>query len=203
MNVREQAYKLKAEGKTYGEIAQILGISKSTAHKYVKQYERELKNKEFENERTSTNVHEHIHERPRTNDANEQNKQMSKYIDDNTEKLRVANIDDVVEIINENIVEVPENIPENKEKKDKQKNISLPNVNISNKYILALAVILVLAVIGGLYYYFRHRSKESDTEPKDKAKPKAKTRSGKEEELDIKRPPHYYSYRNNPKTAVL
>ncbi len=199
MNVREQAYKLKAEGKTYGEIAQILGISKSTAHKYVKQYERELKNREFENERTSTNVHE----RPRTNDANEQNEQMSKYIDDNTEKLRVANIDDVVEIINENIVEVPENIPENKEKKDKQKNISLPNVNISNKYILGLAVILVLAVIGGLYYYFRHRSKEPDTEPEDKAKPKAKTKSGKEEKLEIKRPSHYYSYKGNPKTAVL
>ncbi len=203
MNVREQAYKLKAEGKTYGEIAQILNISKSTAHKYVKQYERELKNREFENKRTSTNVHEHVHERPRTNDANEQNEQMNKYIDNNTEKLRVANIDDVVEIINENIVEVPENIPENKEKKDKQKNISLPNVNVSNKYILALVVVLILALIGGLYYYFRHRSKKPDTEPEDKAKPKAKTRSGKEEELEIKRPPHYYSYKGNSKTAVL
>ena len=148
MTIQQQAWELKQQGLSYAEIAQRLGIGKSTAYKYVKQWEKRMtENKEEPVEE----VEEHTEEYSGEDIAN--------YVEPETTRLEVASVDRVVEEINKKITVLEE--PRTKVKKVEEENESeKPTSKIKefvsgNKLLLFIAIVAVVGIIIAAYFILR------------------------------------------------
>ena len=134
MNPQEIAWKLRQEGKSYGDIAEELKVSKSTAYKYVRDYQ---KNEEKEHET-----------------ADKENNSISTYLESPSQQIEVVDVNRVVEEINRKITVVEEPVDETIEKNKKEK---IQKKISPNKYTLALLIISAGIILGVVYYLFRQK----------------------------------------------
>ena len=152
MDVQEQAWRLRQEGKSFGEIARELGISKSTAHKYVRDY-----NKVKE---TSTKIGKE------TSDNTDNTASLSDFLENPSQQIQIVSVDKVIDEINQKITTVEE--PQvNVKKKEEERLTTAKNFLSPNKYMLLLTIVAAGVILGVIYLYLRGRRTEPEPEPEN------------------------------------
>lgn len=128
-NLQAKVKELRDQGLSFGEIAKRLGISKASAYRYYK---------------SGTGVEDKIEE---TED--DKSEELSEYLVESEDKLKVKSVDDVVKKINEQITVVPE---EEIEEEESEESITakIPKGNIWT----LITIIAIVAVAGIVVYYF-------------------------------------------------
>jgi len=167
MDVREQAWELKQQGFSYAEIAEKLGIGKSTAHKYVREWEKIREREPAEpsetEEESEPDFREYDVERNAIPD------EIKDYVESGESKLKVVGVREVVKEINTKITKIEE--PKTKAKavdgEEKVESIREKAVRTVTGNKIGLFLILIsAAVILGVLYYFLRKPPEPEPEVK-------------------------------------
>lgn len=151
MDKAEKAYRLRQEGYTYQQIAEELGIGLSTVHKYVRRVEAQRKDQQSSSEGGIEN-----------------------YID-RQEKLKTASVDDVVNVINESVTEVPEETDtKHRAKAEAEGDEGEKSVRRIHPAVL-IAILTIIAFVAGIFYFF-HRKAKTNRAQDDKKGRKGESR---------------------------
>lgn len=139
MDIKEKAWQLRQQGYSYAAIAEELGIAKSTAYKYISEYEKTAETEPESEEETE-----------------EKSYDVSSFVEETNTDLEVVSVDKVVEEINSKIIPVEPEIKVKKIEEEKKETVT-SKVNLSgNTVLLALAAVVVTGVLIGIYVvYFR------------------------------------------------
>ena len=179
MSVEEQAYKLYQEGKSYSQIAKELGVSKATAYRYVRKYLKSQENISTQN--TEKNVSETVQETSETPKTLETPEPMNaettialrqrppeeipsslkNFVDTSNSNIQVADVNDIINNIQNNIVEVPDKSVE--KQKEVKESVSDKIKRNTNLILVAIAIVGVIAAIAGIYTYFRYRQTTTES----------------------------------------
>jgi len=171
MSVEKKAYELYQEGKSFSQIAKELGVSKATAYRYVRKYQKSQEATIAQN--AEKNVSETFHEMSETNDAvhetnntdeqsvvlrqrppEEISSSLKNFVDTSNSNIQVASVNDILNNIQSNIVEVQE--ADIKTEKKHNNTISDKIKRNTNLILIVIAIIGVIAAIAGIYTYFRY-----------------------------------------------
>jgi|Deesub1362A_J573_1020465.scaffolds.fasta_scaffold00330_64 predicted DNA-binding protein YlxM (UPF0122 family) len=173
MDVREQAWELKQQGFSYAEIAEKLGIGKSTAHKYVKQWE-EIKKREPSEPSEPEESEERGSFGEYDIERNAIPDEIKDYVESGETKLKVVGVQEVVKEINTKITKIEEPKVKAKAVEEESKPQSIKEKAVStitgNKIGLLLIIISIAVILGVLYYFFRRQPAPEEVQEEAKQK---------------------------------
>lgn len=162
MDKAEKAYRLRQEGYTYQQIAEELGIGLSTVHKYVRRVEAQRKDQQSSSEGGIEN-----------------------YID-RQEKLKTASVDDVVNVINESVTEVPEETDtKHRAKAEAEGDEGEKSVRRIHPAVL-IAILTIIAFVAGIFTFFTEKLRPTVLRMIRKAEKERVEIRGQEEEKGVK-----------------